>query len=148
VNESRCNVLLVNDDLFEIDMARRAAVEARSKICLTVAKGADAVLNWFGAGVVNKEQIPHLILLDLRLPKLDGLAALRKLRGHAATRDIPIVVFSAQYTQADVLMSYSAGANSFVAKPADFAQLTELFRERLDYWMPSTSIIPFQSLER
>jgi two-component system response regulator len=129
-------VLLVNDDLFEIDMARRAAVESRSKICLSVAKGCDAVLNWFSAGVVNKEQIPHLILLDLQLPKLDGLAALRKLRGNDATRDIPIVVFSAKYTQADVLMSYRAGANSFVVKPDDYERLTEFFRERLDYWMP------------
>jgi two-component system response regulator len=129
-------VLLVNDDLFEIDMARRAAVEARSKICLTVAKGADAVLNWFGAGVAKKEQMPHLILMDLKLPNLDGLAALRKLRAHASTRDIPIVVFSTQYTQDEVVMSYRAGANSFVAKPADFAGLTEFFLERLNYWMP------------
>jgi two-component system, response regulator len=136
VDETRCNVLLVNDDLFEIDMARRAAVESRSEICLTVAKGGDAVLNWFGAGVVKKEQIPHLILLDLKLPSLDGLAVVRTLRVHVATRDIPIVVFSAQYTQADVLMSYRAGANSFVAKPADYEQFTEFFRERLAYWMP------------
>lgn len=136
MNETRCNVLLVNDDLFEIDMARRAAVESRATICLSVAKGGDAVVNWFGSGVVKNEQIPHLILLDLKLPGLDGLEALRKLRGHAATRDIPIVVFSAQYTQADVLKSYSAGANSFVPKPANYEQLTEFFRERLEYWMP------------
>ena len=136
MDETRCNVLLVNDDLIEIDMARRAAVESRSKICLTVAKSADAVLNWFGSGVVKNEQIPHLILLDLKLPSLDGLTTLRKLRGHDATRDIPIVVFSAQYTQADVLKSYSAGANSFVAKPADYVELTEFFGERLAYWMP------------
>jgi len=136
LNETRCNVLLVNDDLLEVDMARRAAVESRSKICLSVAKGGDAVLNWMGAGVVKKEQIPHVILLDLKLPGLDGLAALRKLRGHDSTRNIPIVVFSAQYTHDEVLRSYRAGATSFVAKPADFAGLTEFFRERLDYWMP------------
>jgi two-component system, response regulator len=136
MNETRCNVMLVNDDLFEVDLARRAAVESCSGICLTVAKGGDAVLNWFGAGVAKKDQIPHLILMDLKLPNLDGLAALRKLRGNAATRDIPIVVFSTQYTQDEVLMSYRAGANSFVAKPADFAGLTEFFRERLNYWMP------------
>lgn len=135
MNETRCNVLLVNDDLFEIDLARRAAVESRARICLSVAKGGDAILNWFDAGVAKKEQIPHLILLDLKLPSPDGLAALHKLRGHAATRDIPIVVFSTQYMQADVLMSYRAGANSFVAKPADFEQFTEFFRERLEYWM-------------
>ena len=136
MNETRCNVLLVNDDLFQVDMARRAAVESRSGICLSVAKGSDAVLNWFDAGVAKKEQIPDLILLDLQLPKLDGLAALRTLRGHDATRDIPIVVFSAQYTQEEVVMSYRAGANSFVAKPVDLAGFTEFFRERLEYWMP------------
>jgi two-component system response regulator len=136
VNEIRCNVMLVNDDLIETDLARRAAVGSRSKLSLTVAKGADAVVNWFGAGVAKKEQMPHLILLDMQLPKPDGMEALRKLRGHAATRNIPIVVFSSQYTKDDVLMSYRAGANSFVAKPADFAGLTEFFRERLDHWMP------------
>ena len=66
----------------------------------------------------------------------DGMEALRKLRGHDATRVIPIVVFSSQYTQFDVLMSYRAGANSFVDKPTDFAGLTEFFRECLNYWMP------------
>ncbi len=136
MNEIRCNVLLVNDDLFEVDMARRAVIESGSGICLSVAKGGDAVLNWFDAGVAKKEQLPDLILMDLQLPKLDGLAALRTLRGHDATRDIPIVVFSAQYTQDEVVMSYRAGANSFVAKPADFTGFTELFRNHLAYWMP------------
>jgi len=136
VNQTRCNVLLVNDDLFEVDLLRRAAVESGTGICLTVAKGGDAVLNWFSAGVMTKEQMPHLIILDLQLPKLDGLAALRKLREHDATRRIPILAFSTQYTPDEVLMSYRAGANSFVAKPSDFTGLTEFFRERLNYWMP------------
>jgi two-component system response regulator len=137
VNEISYNVLLVNDDLFEIDLARRAAVESRSRISLTVAKGGDAILNWFGSSAAKVEQIPHLILMDLKLPGRDGLAALRKLREHDATHDIPIVVFSAQYTKDDVLMSYRAGANSFVAKPTDYAKLTEFFRENLDHWAPT-----------
>ena len=136
VNKTRYNVLLVNDDLFEIDLARRAAVESRSKINLTVAKGGDAILNWFGSSAAKAEQIPHLILMDLKLPGLDGMAALRKLREHDATRDIPIVVFSANYTKDDVLMSYRAGANSFVAKPTGYERLTEFFREHLDHWAP------------
>jgi two-component system, response regulator len=134
---SSYNVMLVNDDLFEVDLVRRAVVESRSLINLTVAKGGDSVLNWFGAGIAKKEQIPHLILMDLQLPRLEGLAALRQIRANEATRDIPIVVFSTRYTQEDVLMSYSAGANSFVDKPADYAHLTEFFRERLSYWMPA-----------
>lgn len=130
---SSYNVMLVNDDLFEIDLARRAVVESRSLINLTVAKGGDSVLNWFNAGIAKKEQIPHLILMDLQLPRLEGLAALRQIRANEATRDIPIVVFSTRYTQDDVLMSYRAGANSFVDKPADYARLTEFFRDSLTY---------------
>lgn len=135
MNTGRYSVLLVEDDLPATDLAHRAAVESCPEINLTVVGGGDAVLDWLSDSVAKKEQMPHIILIDLKLPKLDGLAVLRKLRMHAATRDIPIVAFSAEYTQADVLMSYQVGANSFVAKPADLAQFTGFFREQLAYWM-------------
>jgi two-component system response regulator len=133
VDTGRYNVLLVDDDVVQIDLARRGAAESCPEIMLTVV-GGDAVLDWCNASIEKKEPMPHLILLDLKLPKLDGLAVLRRLRGYDA-HDIPIVVFSAEYTQAEVLMSYKAGANSFVAKPADLGQFTEFFRERLAYWI-------------
>ena len=135
MNTGRYSVLLVEDDLLTTDLARRAAVESCPEINLTVVGGGDAVLDWLSDSVAKKEQMPHIILMDMKLPKLDGLAVLRKLRMHAATRDIPIVAFSAEYTQADVLMSYQVGANSFVAKPVDLAQFTGFFREQLAYWM-------------
>ena len=135
MNTTRYKVLLVEDDLSAIDFARRAVGVSCPEIDLTVVGGGDAVLDWLSGSVAKHEQMPHIILLDLKLPKLDGLAVLRTLRGHDATRDIPIVVFSAEYTQADVLMSYKAGANSFVTKPIDLVQFTEFFSERLAYWM-------------
>ena len=131
----RYNVLLVEDDLSAIDLARRAVVECCSKIDLTVVGSGDAVLDWLSGSVAKHEQMPHMILMDLKLPKLDGLAVMRKLRMHAGTRDIPIVAFSAEFTQADVLMSYQVGANSFVPMPIDLEQFKELFGERLAYWM-------------
>jgi two-component system response regulator len=135
LDNGRYNVLLVDDDLVQIDLARRAAAESFPDIELTAVAGGDGVLDWFSTIVRNKEQLPHIILLDLKLPKLDGLAVLRKLRGFPATGEIPIVAFSAEYTQADVLASYKAGANSFVAKPADVAGYAEIFRDRLAYWI-------------
>ena len=135
MNTGRYSVLLVEDDLLTTDLARRAAAESCPEIDLTVVGSGDAVLDWLSDSVAKKEHMPHIILMDLKLPKLDGLAVLRKLRMHAATRDIPIVAFSAEYTQADVLMSYQVGANSFVAKPADLEQFTGFFREQLAYWM-------------
>ena len=135
MDAGRYNVLLVDDDLVQIDLARCAAIESCPEIELTAVAGGDAVLDWFSTCVLKKEQMPHIILMDLKLPKLDGLAVLRKLRGFPATCDIPIVVFSAEYTQADVQMSYKAGANSFVAKPIDPAGFAEFFHDRLAYWM-------------
>ena len=129
----RQNVLLIEDDALEVELARRAAVESCPAIELMVLGSADAVLDWLRGA--KKENIPHLILLDLKLPKLDGLAVLRKLRMHDATRDIPIVVFSAAYTQDDVLMSYQVGANTFVSKPADLEQFSKFLCEQLEYWM-------------
>ncbi|HEU0234013.1 MAG TPA: response regulator [Gallionella sp.] len=135
MNTGRYSVLLVEDDLPATELAYRAAVEFCPEINLTVVGGGDAVLDWLSDSLAKKEQMPHIILMDMKLPKLDGLAVLRKLRMHAATRDIPIVAFSAEYTQADVLMSYQVGANSFVAKPVDLAQFAGFFREQLAYWM-------------
>lgn len=135
MDTGRYNVLLVDDDLVQIDLARRAAAETCPEIDLTAVAGGDAVLDWFITIVREKEPIPHIILQDMKLPKLDGLAVLRKLRNYAPTSEIPIVVFSAEYTQDDVLMSYRAGANSFVPKPTDLAGYAEFFRERLAYWM-------------
>lgn len=128
------NALLVEDDPLVIDWARRAASESCPELDLAV-ENCNAVLGWLEDSVARKERMPHIILLDLKLPKLDGLAVLRKLRMHAVTRDVPIVAFSAEHTQADILMSYQVGANSFVAKPTDQQQFTEFLCEQLAYWL-------------
>ena len=135
MNVSRYSVLLVEDDLPSADLAHRAAAEFCPEIDLIVVGGGNAVLDWLNDSIAKKEQVPHIILIDLNLPKLDGLAVLRTLRKHDAMRDIPIVAFSAEYTQADVLMSYQVGANTFVSKPADLEQFTGFFREQLAYGM-------------
>ena len=127
-------VLLIEDDALSVDMARRAAAEGAG-LELSVLANVDALLDWLDGGVAKMKPLPHIILLDLKLPKLDGLAVLRKLRMHAATRDIPIVVFSAEYIQTDVLMAYQVGANGFIAKPADQQQFADFFRDQLSYWL-------------
>lgn len=129
------SALLVEDDPVVIEMAHIAAAEFFHELNLTVLEGVDAALDWLSGSIAKKERMPHIILLDLKLPKLDGLAILRTLRNYPAIRDIPIVVFSTEHTQDEVLMSYQVGANSFVAKPADHEQFGKLFREQMAYWM-------------
>lgn len=135
VNITRYNVLLIEDDPSVVESVRSATMDYCPEIDLTVVGDGDAVLVWLNDSVAKKEQMPHLILLDMKLPKLDGLAVLRKLRLHHATRDVPIVAFSAEYTQADILISYQVGANSFVAKPADQQEFTASLRDQLAHWL-------------
>lgn len=132
---SRYSALLVEDDPLVIDFARNAVAESCFKLDLIVMEDVDAALDWLADSIFKSDCFTHIVLLNMKFPKLDGLAMLRTIRNHPAMRDVPIVVFSTEYTQADVLMSYQAGANSFVAKPADQAQFGELFREQLAYWM-------------
>lgn len=128
------NALLIEDDPLTIGWARHAASESFPELDLVV-ESCDAVLTWLDDSVARRERMPHIILLDLKLPKLNGLAVLRKLRMHAATRDVPIVTFSSVHTQADILMSYQVGANSFVSRPTDQQQFTEFLSEQLAYWL-------------
>ena len=133
----RYNALLIADDQSLTGLAGNAAEECRKEFDLTVLEGVEAALAWLNSGASESAPIPNIILIDLKLPKLDGLAVIRTIRKHPVLRDIPITVFSTEYTQEEVLMSYQAGANSFVAKPTDSAQFKELFREQMAYWMGS-----------
>ena len=135
MSTGRYSVLLVEDDLPTIELARSAVTGSCPGINLTVIGGGDAALDWLSDIDARSKRMPNLILLDLKMPKLDGLAVLRKLRMHVDTCDIPIVALSAEYTQADVVMSYQVGANSFVPMPTDLGQFKEFFHERLAYWL-------------
>ena len=135
MNLVRYNVLLIEDDSSTVELVRRAAADSYPELDLTVVGDGNAVLAWLNDSVEKKIQMPHLILLDLKFPKLDGLAVLRKLRLHHATRDVPIVAFSAEHTQADVVMSYQVGANSFVAKPANQQEFTVFLHDQMAHWL-------------
>lgn len=132
---STYSALLIEDDPLTIDMARGAVAAFCPELGLTVLDGVDAALTWLKGDGSSNEPMPHIILMDLKLPKLDGLALLRTIRNYPAMRNIPIVVFSPEHTPADVLMSYQVGANTFVPKPVDEKQFGDLFREQLAYWM-------------
>lgn len=134
-NQTQHAVLMIEDDPEGVALARAAVSESACDFELVVLKDADEVLAWLKGGVANSQPVPRVILIDLKFPRLDGLAVLRKLRMHDITRDIPVLGFSAEYTQEDVLMSYRVGVNSFIAKPNDLQQYIEFFNKQLPYWL-------------
>ena len=128
-------VLLIDDDRQFADWAQLLAAAPEMHIefvVLPVAQGRE-VVEWLGE--VTAKQLPQLIMLDLQLPKLDGLAVLRTLRNNVATREIPLIGFAASFTQEDVQMGYKVGANVCVAKPLSQEEFAALVEQQLNYWL-------------
>jgi DNA-binding response OmpR family regulator len=82
-----------------------------------------------------EKQLPHLVLLDLKLPKLDGLQVLRRLRSEPRTQLLPVVVLTSSDEDRDVIDGYRLGANSYIRKPVDFNQFSEAVRHLGLYWL-------------
>jgi CheY-like chemotaxis protein len=88
--------------------------------------------------------VPQLVLLDLKLPKIDGLEVLRRIRAHERTRLLPVVILTSSVEERDLLEGYRLGTNSYVRKPVDFVEFTEAVRQLGLYWLMVNTMPPTQ----
>lgn len=105
---------------------------------VVVRDGAEALDYLFCRGAFAQRDSldhPELVLLDLKLPKVDGLEVLKQLRAHPRTRRLPVVILTSSNEQRDIVAGYDLGANSYIRKPVDFAQFTEAVRQLGIYWL-------------
>ena len=103
-----------------------------------VRDGAEALEYLFCTGPYAHREInnpPKVVLLDLKLPKVDGLEVLKKIKADARTRTIPVVMLTSSREERDIIESYQLGVNSYIVKPVDFEQFTEVVRQLGLYWM-------------
>ena len=116
---------------------------------VVVRDGVEAIEFLFGTGQYagrDTTQSPTVILLDLKLPKLDGLGVLKRLRADDRTRSLPVVVLTSSSQDADVLASYNLGANSYVRKPVEFGAFVEAVSNLGLYWVLLNRPPPMQVL--
>jgi CheY-like chemotaxis protein len=125
-------ILLVEDNADDEALTLRAL--KRNNICNEVAVARDGVaaLDYL---LSNGKPLPALVLLDLKLPKMDGLEVLRRLRAEPRTKLISVVILTSSKEEQDLIKSYDLGANSYVRKPVDFEQFTEAVRQLGMYWL-------------
>ena len=139
MNESNAvEMLLVEDNAQDLELTLRALRKANLVNDIRVARdGAEALDFIFCEGSCAGQKFsggPKLILLDLKLPKIDGLEVLKRLRTDDRTKLIPIVVLTSSREQRDVVESYQLGVNSYIVKPVNFERFTDAVRNILSYW--------------
>lgn len=132
-------ILLVEDNRNDVELTRRALDRSKLLNDLVVAPDGQAALDYLFAEGAHAgrlpERFPHLLLLDLKLPKVDGLEVLRRLRADPRTRRLPVVILTSSREEADVTAGYDLGANSYVRKPVDFEQFSAATRQLGLYWL-------------
>lgn len=132
-------ILLVEDDPDDLELALHALQANHLANSIHVARdGAEALAFLFGEGGVANgaaPQHPRVILLDLKLPLVDGLEVLRRVKGDPRTRQLPVVILTSSREERDVIESYQLGVNSYIVKPVDFEQFTQAVRQLGMYWV-------------
>lgn len=130
-------ILLVEDNPSDIKLTQRAFKQSNLGNRIDVATDGEMALDYLlgQSDDKYKNPLPVLVLLDIKLPKIDGLEVLERIRAEEHTRLIPVVILTSSKEQGDVASSYRLGANSYIHKPVDFRQFVEAVQQLGLYWM-------------
>lgn len=139
MTRDRAEVLLVDDSAADVDLMLHALKERAFIKDVQVARDGEQALDFlFCAGNFDGpacRPLPQLILLDLKLPKVDGLTVLKKIKADRLTRSIPVIVLSSSGEDRDLVATYDLGANSYIQKPVDFDEFRETVNALGQYWL-------------
>lgn len=132
-------ILLVEDNPDDVELTVRAFSKSNIVNEIIVARdGVEALDYLFAMGAHstrNPAELPQLMLLDLKLPRIDGLQVLQRVRANPATRRLPVVILTSSKEQRDLLDGYDLGVNSYIRKPVDFQEFVEVVRQLGFYWL-------------
>ncbi|MES2075586.1 MAG: response regulator [Pseudomonadota bacterium] len=132
-------ILLIEDNPSDIALTERALQRNNITNTLVVAQDGQEALDYqFGEGVHagrDPPSLPVLVLLDLKLPKIDGLEVLRRVRADPRTHRAPVVILTSSREEQDIAAGYDLGVNSYIRKPVDFLQFNETIRQLGLYWL-------------
>jgi len=131
-------ILLVEDNALDAELTMRALKNGGLANKLLWVKDGQQALDFLfrdGDYAAREDTVPRLVLLDLKMPKVDGIEVLKAVKANEKTRRIPVVVMTSSQEERDVAQTYDMGVNSYVVKPVDFNSLAELARQAGYYWL-------------
>ncbi len=132
---SESMILLVEDDPDHEALAIRALNKANVANRIEVARDGAEAIDYMNGIAAGTKQMPQLVLLDLKLPKVEGLEVLRYIRASAKTALLPVVVLTSSDEERDIVSSYRLGVNSYICKPVNFTDFAEATRQLGMYWL-------------
>jgi len=137
-------ILLVEDNQDDLDLTLRALRKhSLADEIVVVRDGPEALDALFGAGQYADNMIvPTVILLDLKLPKIDGLEVLQSIRNNERTKLFPVVILTSSSEEEDKVKGYSLGANSYIRKPVDFVEFADVVLQLQRYWLELNDVAP------
>ncbi len=132
-------ILLVEDNPSDIELAKRAFQKANILNPVVVAEDGQEALDYlYATGTYadrNSAELPAIVLLDLKLPVIDGLEVLKRIRGNELTRRLLVVILTSSKEEQDIAAGYDLGVNSYIRKPVDFIQFAEAIKQLGIYWL-------------
>lgn len=131
-------ILLVEDNPDDVELTQRALQLNKISNRVEVVNDGEQALEYLhgkNAADGYERELPQLVLLDLKLPKVDGLEVLKELRGHERTKLLPVVILTSSKEERDMVEGYSRGANSYVRKPVSFDQFLDAVQQLGLYWL-------------
>ena len=138
-NQGMVEILLVEDNLSDAELAIRSLKKSKLANKIIHVKDGKEALDFIAAkndySSRNVENVPNVVLLDLKLPKVDGLEVLKILKADERTKAIPVVVLTSSKEERDIVESYRLGVNSYIVKPVDFDKFSEAVIEIGHYWV-------------
>src|SRR5688572_30745089 len=144
MNKKHADILLVEDSLDDAEMTIRALGQVNLADNLVHFEDGQEVLDYlFGEGEYVNRDIsiqPKAILLDIKMPRVDGIEVLRQIKANESTKMIPVVIMTSSSEEKDMISAYSFGVNSYVVKPMDFSGFAKAVSELGLYWMLTNSI--------
>ena len=139
-------ILLVEDNRDDEELTLRALAKSNITNRVVVVRDGVEALDWMfrrGAHAARPEsETAQVVLLDLKLPKIDGLQVLREIRACEATKRTPVVILTSSVEEQDLVRGYDLGANSYIRKPVDFDQFVEAVRQLGLYWLVLNQPVP------
>jgi len=129
------SILLVEDNPDDEALTLRALKKNNIMNEVTVARDGQQALDYFFGEDASARLMPSVVLLDLKLPKIDGLEVLRRIRADERTRSQPVVILTSSKEEQDIINGYRLGTNSYIRKPVDFDQFVEAIRQLGLYWL-------------